>query len=256
MADKAPRVLFIDIETSPIIGYAWGAYEQNLLKILQQSHIICVAWKWLGDRDVTVKALPDFPGYKAGELDDYKLVKLVHDVLDEADVVIAHNGDKFDVKKLNARFVFHKLNAPSFYQTVDTLKVAKKHFRFDSNTLNNIGGYLLEGEKINTGGFDLWEDCMAGNAAAWTKMKRYNVRDIELLERVYIRLRPFMSAHPNLNVIADPAHKGISCPVCLSLDLMKRGFSQTRTGRRQRYQCNNCYSWSSGAFTKANVALH
>lgn len=256
MADKAPRVLFLDIETSPIVGYAWGVYEQNLLKVLQPSFIICVAWKWLGDRDVTVAALPDFPGYRPGQLNDYKLVKAVHDVLDEADIVIAHNGDKFDVKKLNARFAFHKLNAPSFYQTVDTLKVAKKHFRFDSNTLNSIGSYLTGGEKMNTGGFELWEQCMAGVPAAWAKMKRYNVRDIDLLERVYMRLRPFMTAHPNLNVIAEPARRGMSCPVCLHTDLMKRGFSNTRTGRRQRFQCNDCGSWSSGPFTKANIVLH
>lgn len=261
MANKYPHILLLDIETSPIKGYTWGVYEQNLLKILEPSKIICVSWRWIPptgrfrelNHNVGVKALPDFPGYKAGVLDDKRLVKFIWDLLDQADVVIAHNGDSFDVKKLNARFIYYNLNAPSAYKTVDTRKVAKKHFRFDNNKLDVLGDYLGEGRKVSTGGFDLWDDCINGVMKAWRKMKRYNIRDITLLERVYLRLRPFMDNHPNLNVIVEDGvkHDAFSCPACLSKNTSKRGFSITRTGRYQRYQCNDCGTWSSGGYKRA-----
>lgn len=252
---KAPRVLLIDIETSPLTGYAWTMWDANILKVLEPSKIICVAWQWLDKPDVYVKALPDYKGYKPGVIDDLALIKEIWKVLDEADVVIAHNGDSFDVKKLNSRFLFHNMQAPSAYVTIDTRKVAKKHFRFDSNALNEIGQYLGEGKKESTGGFDLWDECIRGIPAAWAKMKKYNVRDITLLERVYLRLRPFMTNHPNLNVIANPGADHMNCPACLGDHLQKRGFSITRTGRKQRFQCGDCGVWSSGAYEKANVIL-
>jgi hypothetical protein len=72
---------------------------------------------------------------------------------------------------------------------------------------------------------------------------------------VYLRLRPFMNNHPNLNVIANPNDPHAHCPACLGNDLQKRGFVITRTGRKQRFQCNDCGVWSSGPYEKAHVAL-
>lgn len=175
----------------------------------------------------------------------------VWNVLDSANIICAHHGDAFDLKKLNARFIYHGLNAPSYYETIDTKKVASKYFKFDSNSLNNLGVYLGEGKKIENGGFELWVKCIAGDKDAWNRMKDYNKQDVALLERIYLRLRPFMSNHPNLNSITENA--GENCPSCSSEDLIKRGFQPTKSGRKQRYQCNDCGSWSSGPFEKMKV---
>lgn len=256
MPSRSPRVILLDIETSPIMGYTWGTYDQNVLKVLENSKIISVAWKELHDEEVQVKALADYRGYKGGELDDEKLVRQVWDVLDTADIVIAHHGDAFDLKKLNARFIFYGLNAPSHYDTIDTLKVAKKFFAFDGNSLNALGEYLNEGKKIENGGFGLWVRCMAGDKKAWQTMKDYNAQDVILLEKVYLRLRPFMSNHPNLNlVVGDPSKDGQVCGSCLSTNTIRRGFSVLKTGRKQRYQCQDCGSWSVGAFEKTVKSL-
>lgn len=256
MYDKKPKFLFIDIETSPLLGYAWGFYEQNILKIIEHTKILSVGYKWLDDKKASVKALPDFPGYKAGVVDDRKLVEFIWKLLDEADVVCAHHGDPFDVKKINARFAYHKLNPPSWYKTIDTKKVASRYFRFDSNKLEELGNFLGEGHKIKHEGFIMWDGCMKGDPNWWKKMITYNAQDVMLLERIYMRLRPYMEGHPNLNVIANPEAKDLlTCPTCLSDDIQKRGWSITRTGRKQRYQCNDCGSWSSGPHKKANVVL-
>ena len=247
-----PKTLLIDIETSPIIGYTWGIYDQNVISVIQPVKIICAAWKFLDDKGVVVKSLSDYEGYTGGIVDDKALVTELWSVLDEADIVVAHNGDAFDIKIMNTRFIAHELNAPSEYQAVDTLKVAKKYFRFGANKLDILGKYLDEGRKKGTGGFETWVRCMEGDLKAWRTMKIYNAQDIELLERVYLRLRPFMKNHPNLNTISPIKTKSQSpvCTVCQSTNTIKRGFKVTKGGRYQRYQCNDCGSWSSGNYER------
>jgi DNA polymerase elongation subunit (family B) len=213
-----------------------------------------MGWKWLGDKKVNIRSQPDYTSYKPGTVDDKDLVTDLWKVLDEADVLIAHNGDAFDLKILNARFVANGLNAPSAYKTVDTLKVAKKYFKFNNNSLNELGQYLQEGKKAPTGGFETWTKCMAGDKEAWNRMTKYNIQDVELLERVYLRLRPFMEAHPNLNTIAPPKTKTteFACQTCQSTNTTKRGFAVTKMGRYQRFQCNSCGSWSSGSYERGS----
>lgn len=247
-----PNILLIDVETSPQIGYSWTSYDTNILGVIEPVKIICAAWKRLGEKKVHVRALPDYSDYKGGVVDDKQLIGDLWHLLDEADIVGAHNGDSFDCKVLNARFVAHGLNAPSDYKTIDTLKSAKKYFRFNNNSLNELGQYLGEGKKAPTGGFETWTKCMAGDMAAWRQMMDYNIQDIELLERVYLRLRPFIGNHPNLNTIAPPKLKPseFACQVCQSVKTMKRGFSVTKVGRYQRWQCTDCGSWSQGPYEK------
>lgn len=255
MLSKSPKICFIDIETSPIIGYTWGMYDVNVLGVIEPVKVIAVSWKWLGDSELHTRALPDYKGYRGGVVNDTDLVNDVWKVLDNADIVIAHNGDSFDIKILNARFLVAGLNPPSDYKTVDTLKVAKKYFRFNNNSLNELGGYLDEGRKTSTGGFETWLKCMAGEKEAWAQMRHYNARDVELLERVYLRLRPYINNHPNLNLIA-PRKVTLSehsCSSCQSLNTIKRGFSVTKLGRYQRYACNDCGSWSSGPYERVKA---
>lgn len=244
-----PRVLLIDIETSPITGYTWSTYQDNVLKILEPSKILSVAWKFLGEDDTYCKTLPDYPKYKKGLIEDEALVKEAWGLLDGADVVVAHHGSRFDLPKLNARFVYYDLRAPSAYQVIDTKKVASRYFRFDSNSLNNLGQYLGCGSKVQNGGFDLWVRCIAGDSQAWELMREYNIQDVVLLEKVYLKLRPYITNHPSLPLIAGVS-SGTQCPSCSSEKIQKRGFTFTKTGRKQRYQCSECGSWSSGPYEK------
>lgn len=252
-----PNIILLDVETSPQLGYTWGSYEQNVLAVLEPVKIICAAWKQLSEKKVSCKSLPDYDGYKGGVVDDTKLVLELWDVLDRADIILGHNLDSFDIKVINARFIAHGLNAPSDYKSVDTLKAAKKYFKFNNNTLNELGKYLKEGQKAPTGGFDTWLKCMAGEKVSWDRMVKYNIQDVLLLERVYLRLRPFMANHPNLNLITPDKAKKTGehlCGSCQSSDTVKRGFAITKAGRYQRWQCNNCGSWSSGLYERVQRA--
>lgn len=243
----------MDIETSPIVGYTWGTYDTSVLKVIEPSKILSVSWKWLNEEETYCKAICDYKGYKKGVVDDEKLIKEVWKLLDQADICIAHHGKKFDFPKLNARFIYYGLKAPSSYQVIDTRQVAASKFKFDSNSLNNLGTYLGLGNKIHNGGFSTWTECIDGNQEAWQLMKDYNVQDVILLEKVYLALRPYMTNHPSLSLISGSSD-GSNCPTCQSTSVMRRGFSYTRTGRKQRYQCSDCGSWSSGPFEKVKTS--
>lgn len=231
------KTLLIDIETSPLIGYAWETRETDIIKVIEPSHMLCVAYKWLNESTTHVKALPDYSGYKRDKKNDRALMLDIHKLIEQAHILVAHNGDAFDLKKLNTRFSFHGLPPPPAYKTVDTLKLARRYFKFESNKLNNLAQYLDLGSKVKHTGFDLWERCMNGDQAAWSLMKRYNKQDVVLLEKVYLKLRGWHQNHPNVNIQT----RDNACPTCGSHDYIKDGYRRNLSGVYQKYFCRNCY---------------
>lgn len=235
--------MLLDIETAPSLGWVWGKWEQNVIDFKRDWYMLSYAYKWSTEKKVTAVGLIDFPTTFASNLEnDTQLVKSLWNLLDEADIVVAHNGDSFDLAKINTRFLIHKLSPPSLYKTVDTLKIARKIFAFDSNKLDDLCHYLGLGRKLPHTGFHLWKGCMTGDPKAWAMMKKYNGHDVELLEKVYYRLRPWATTHPNVNQGAIDA-----CPKCGSKHIQHRGFSYTRFSEKQRYQCQNCFGWFEGS---------
>lgn len=231
-----PKILFLDIETFPNVAYVWGKYQQDVIRYIQEACIATYAYKWLGE-PVHAKGLPDFKGYKPGSYDDRQLVNDLWKLLDEADIVVAHNGDDFDVRMCNARFIHHGLTPPSPYKTVDTKKVASHAGRFNSNRMDDLGVYLKMGRKIKTD-FDLWEGCINGDPASWRDMIRYNKHDVVMLEKLYLKLRPWTRTHPNFAV-----RTGALCPKCNSSNVQFRGLQVTSTRQYQRFQCKDCGGW-------------
>ena len=233
------RIAFIDIETAPNLGYTWGKYEQNVIAFEQEWFLLSFAVMWDGEDTAKTYKLPDFPGYDENRSNDAQLAAKLWAVLDEADLVVAHNGDRFDIKKANARFLAHGMTPPSPFKTVDTLKLARRHFALTSNKLDDVARALGLGRKAETGGFQLWRDCMAGDRKAWAKMARYNSQDVLLLAKVYERLRPWHPTHPNIE-------QG-TCPACGSDHLMSRGVAFNGDKRVRRFQCYGCGKWMRSA---------
>ena len=234
------KIVFLDIETAPNLGWVWGKWEQNVLDNQRDWYILSYAFKRAGDRKVTTVGLIDYPAtYAADITDDTAITADLWQLLDSADIIVAHNGDKFDLAKINTRLLKHGHNPPSPYKTVDTLKIARKVFAFDSNKLDDLGRYLGIGRKLPHTGFHLWKGCMSGDPVSWAKMKKYNGHDVELLERFYYLIRKWIPSHPNVNQI-DLGN----CPKCGSDKLQRRGFSFTASRKRQRLQCQNCSGWS------------
>lgn len=242
---KTPRILIWDIETAPVLGYTWGAYEQNILWKAHDWYLLTIAWKWLGEKTVHVLGLDDFEGYDKDHGDDYPLVKHAWDLFNEADIVVAHNGVAFDTKKAKARMIVQGFDPPSRIVEVDTLKLARRHFNFTTNRLNDVCQDLGIGKKIDTGGIELWRAIVEDDdPKSWAKMKKYNKHDVELLEELYLRLRPWSDNHPNLATISDRPN---ACPKCGSeKGMVVRGYRHTAVSVRASYRCNACGGYSSG----------
>jgi uncharacterized protein YprB with RNaseH-like and TPR domain len=233
-----PRVLYFDVETAPMRGWFWDLFETNPLEVQDHWYLLSYAYKFEGEKRVTVKALPDFRSRKHGNWDDKALVTSLWRLFNEADVLIGHNGDNFDCKKANARFIFHGLTPPDPYKTIDTLKIARRHFKFDSNRLDFIGHYLGVGRKLPTSGKHLWFGCMRNDPKSWATMKKYNIQDVILLEKVYKKLRPWAKTHPDLRVY----DRADGCPKCRSTSVSKRGPSVKGNRLYQTYGCNSCHA--------------
>lgn len=233
------KILFVDIESSPSLGYVWGKWQQNVIKFEKEWDLLSFAFKWKGDRRTYAIGTNKFT--------EEQLVLRLWQLLDEADVVIAHNAIRFDIPMINSKFLEYGLTPPSPYKVVDTLRIAKRHFRLLSNKLDDLGTFLKVGNKVQHEGFELWLKCMRGEASAWRKMLQYNKQDVVLLEKVYLRLLPWASNHPNMG---DLSQQDGVCPKCESPNLTKRGFMPTRSGQKQRYCCDDCGGWSSEASIK------
>lgn len=238
-----PKVLLFDIEISPIVSYNWGLYESNAIAVVKDWQILCFAYKWLGEKKIHVIGQDDFASYKKGVNDDKNVVKKLHELFSEADIVIAHNAKKYDVKRVNTRFIFHKMAPPEPYRVIDTLSEVRKYASFSSNKLDYLSKQLGFGEKLDAGGIEIIEGCLAGNASAWKHLKRYNKVDVELLESLYLELRPWIDGHPSISIMSDMP---TTCPKCGHDQLRQGGFFATKVGKRKRYQCLSCGGWCSG----------
>jgi hypothetical protein len=183
--------------------------------------------------------------------DDKRVLKSIWKLLEEADIIIAHNAIKFDVRVLNARFILNGLKPTSPYQVIDTLQIAKKNFRFTSNRLDYLGKLFTNKGKIDTN-FDLWRGCDNGDQESLDYMLKYNKEDVNLLEEVYLELRPWMRSHPNMAIYKE-ANEEV-CPTCGSDNVIDCGEYSTPAGRFDSLRCNDCGGISRRR--KSNLSKH
>lgn len=237
---KQAKILIIDIETAPALGYVWRIWKENvgLNQLEGHGYVMSFAAKWLGDDKVVYEEQRGF--------DDKELIQKLNKLLDEADIVVAHNGDKFDLPTVRSRSAVHKLLPPSPYRTIDTLKVAKREFRFLSNKLEFLADVLGCAPKLKHAefpGFLLWKECMNGNDKAWEEMKAYNIQDVNTLEDVYLAIRPWIRNHPNLGVYQENKGERPVCPKCGKDHTHYRGYAYTNLSKFRRFVCMDCGAW-------------
>lgn len=235
-----PRVLIFDIETAPILGYVWGLWDNNvgLNQIAHDWYVLSWSAKWLGDGpNKTMYA--DQRNAKDVE-DDFKILKKIWKLLDQADVVVTQNGKRFDVKKLNARFILNGMKPPSSFRHIDTLVLAKKHFGFTSNKLAYMTDKLCtKYKKLDHGkfaGFEMWKQCLAGNLDAWKEMETYNKYDVLSLEELYTKLIVWDDTI-DFNIYNEDLANNCKCG---SSHYVKNGFVYSNTGKFQRFRCQKC----------------
>lgn len=228
----SPKLLFIDIETSPNVAYVWGLFDQNISidQIVSNGYILCASYKWRGSKKVE---------YVKVQGNEKSALKQLHKVLDEADFVVHYNGTKFDIPTMHREFLLKGMPPPSPVKQIDLLRTVRRQFRFSSNKLDHVCQRLGLGNKVHHKGMALWKGCIAGDPSSWKVMEKYNKQDVVLLEKLYDKVLPWIINHPNVS-----SYTGVSgCPKCGSLKFQKRGMQHATSRVYQRYQCSACHGW-------------
>lgn len=234
--DAKLKILILDIETAPLKSYVWGIWNQNInLKgIASEWYMLTWAAKWHNSDTIFAQRLTE---KEAINENDRRISQIIWELLDEADIVVTHNGDKFDIKRLNTRFILNGLYKPSPYKSIDTLKIARKNFNFSSNKLDYLNKQLGIKRKVTNSGMEMWIKAINGDKEALEEMMEYNIGDIDALEELYIKFKPWIKNHPHIT------EEGNACPVCGNKNLKKVG----KFGNALKYItyiCNSCKSYS------------
>lgn len=232
------RILTLDIENAPNLAYVWRLYDENVsLDLLMREHYI-LSWaaKWYGEPKIF------FASRNENSQED--MITKMHKLLDEADVVIHFNGKRHDIPFLNREFLEAGLTPPAPYKQIDLVTVVRNQFKFPSNRLVYVARSLGLGQKVEHEGYPLWVKCMNDDQKAWATMKKYNIQDVVLTEKLYNKVRPWIKNHPNIAIYNED---GLACPSCGSKQHWKKDkIAVTKQLRYELYQCRSCKTWYRG----------
>ncbi|QOC59372.1 DnaQ-like DNA polymerase III subunit [Microbacterium phage Lifes] len=227
------KIGFWDTEFTPNTGYFWGLWDQNIPPsfVKETQRMLCYGFKEYKKPTVVVDE-------RVGRRE---MLESLRDRITSVDLIVSWNGMKYDTRMANREFIKEGLTPPAPPKEIDLMRVAKSRFAFASNKLDFVAQELGVGRKVDTGGFALWEGVMAGDEASWRKMRKYQKGDVDLLEKLFEVLKPWIRMpHP----VRDLG--GLVCRNCGDTHLQSRGVQRTLQGEYPRYQCVECGTWMRG----------
>lgn len=223
---KNTKVLFLDIETKPLIKGGWGMFNQNysLEQIEEDWAIISFSCKWMDCEDVEY--------YDITQNTEVDLLYLLHDRLSQADFVVGHSLKRFDLKKIRARMIINGFPPYNKPREIDTLEIAKREFGFTSNKLAYLTQTLCKKyvksshEKFH--GYLLWKEFLKGNPEAIQEMREYNILDVLSLQELFEVLAPWDSRLPNFDLYTEE--------VLDNKEWEEDGYHYTNLGKYKKYR--------------------
>ncbi len=251
--DGKLKVLFFDIETAPLLSYIWHPITNYVSHVQQAADTFMLTWaaKWWEGEDVIANSLSS---EEALAQDDSRIVAGLADLMAEADIVVAHNGDRFDMPRLNARLMSMRQEPLGPYQTIDTLKLAKQNFNLPYYKLDYIAEFLGLGKKYKTE-FELWIDVYHGDEAAISEMLDYNIRDTVLLEEVFVEMIPYVTRLTRL--FDATTDMEIKCAFCGHTKFEQRGYYRTQASTFKKMKCMGCGKYArTRTAEKKRLAYH
>lgn len=226
-----PKILLWDLETA-----GPNSFDADL------SSVVCFGYKWLGEKQAHCLTVDQFDGWFSNKgLNDKPLLKAALKIMEEADLLVAHYGDRFDRPYFNGRCLIHGLKPPPPTNQRDTCHIAWKQFKFSSNRLQNLADILRCDQKkqrkeVPDHWPGWWLAALAGNKKAIADMADYCKQDVQTLEKVYLKLQPYDKAHPRL------VHDRNVCGLCGG-EVHYRGYAYLSENRYRRFVCTECGHW-------------
>jgi DNA polymerase elongation subunit (family B) len=248
MVKNKPIIYVIDIETSPAKVQMYGnIYEPVVVKILEFEQILSIAIRKFGENKSRYIGQNTIKGYKPGVNNDKNLLIKITEELKDADFIVGHNLDDFDVKKIKERIMFHRLPPFPEIPSLDTKKLIKSSSKLPSNKLDHVTQFLGNGGKISHNGVGLFTACADGDKKAWKVNEEYNKRDVDITYKDLEDIMPYVKL-PNTysRINAD-----INCSnvLCLSTHLTKSKLRRVTNGWKQQYQCTDCGKYTTDSKT-------
>lgn len=240
------KTLTLDIEYAPHVAHIWKCFKENIPveRLLEPAYVLCWSAKWLGESKVMSDSLS-----RSGKV---KMLKGIHKLLEEADIVITYFGKRSDIPRLYTEFLEVGLDKPSPFKQID-LFTTMGQFSFPSKKLGYIVKRLGIGEKLDNEGHPLWIKCMDGVKSAWHTMVSYNIQDTVLTEALYLRVRQWVRNHPNVAIYETNV---LVCPHCASKQFKDAGFVTTKDRWYQQFKClrSTCGAYFRGTKSLGPVA--
>lgn len=222
---QGPKVVLFDIESTSLnadFGYC-----------------LAFGWKELGRGTKIVRITADSQKVHRAP-DDRMVVRAALGVLSSADLIVSWYGKRFDVPFLQARLLYYGMGIIPPVPHVDCWEVCRSKLKLSSNRLANASDFLGLAQKTVLSG-QTWVKAAFGDKPSLKYIVDHCKRDVDVLEQAYLRLRPLVSQHPNLNLITGTG----GCPVCGG-SVQSRGWTIASLRRSRRYQCIKCGHWSRG----------
>jgi RNase_H superfamily len=237
---KSLKILIFDLELLPNSGFFYDRFSDFGIpqQFIRKTKALCaIGYKWFGDDEVTVLATKK-------PYEDYDILKKFAPIWEQADYVVAHNGDAFDIKALGARYKYHNLPPLPPVASIDTLRLARQKWGqfLNGNGLDHLAEMAGLGRKLKIDA-SLWVRCAEGDKAAMAEMIEYNRQDVNLLELVFADMLSTVKHKINHNLFIDSPVK--VCKTCGHDDLEHKGYELTAATYRHRYRCKACNSWST-----------
>ena len=240
--NRLPKILIFDLETSPMEGYFWGLFKQrpSIAQVKKDWSILCWCAKWLFEPEIIGQSVT---WKEAHNREDKSIIKGLWDLIEEADIVVAHNGDNFDVRVMNARYIVNGLGPNTPFKSIDTRKVSSKNFRHASHKLEWLCKRLDVKRKKNPQGYELWTECVDGKKTvarkALDQMMAYCKDDVGALEDLFIELSPWVKGI-NAGVYAEADQEICPNPACGSIDVEFMGYYTTTVSKFRSFRCRDC----------------
>ena len=245
MTNPPLKLLTWDIET----GAGVNGFKSNL------SVALTIGYKWAHEKKARCLSVLDYGDLKEKKIQDWdtEMLREFHEIMCEADATITHYGTRFDKKYLTGRMVIKGLPPFPPIKHYDTWQMAKTIMVMDSNRLGNLTKNLdLVNQKQSNGWPHWWMEVGRSPHTEVKKMIPYCIGDVMATEELFFRLLPYMKGGGREHIINDDRP---TCTKCGSDKLQKRGRHVTTTGIFQRFQCQNCGSWSRDA-TKLSTSKY
>lgn len=266
------RTLVYDIETLPLTGRFFGLGKQvvrhgQLLGGSNMTQIICIQYKWVGDKNT--KVLTWNP---SKDKDSSRIIDEFGKLVEKADVVIGKNNKRFDDKHINAHRMINGQEPMPWWRLIsdDLEQQMRRYFNFPSQSLDYISDLMGLGGKDKTE-FRDWvnideyfkvltcrregmseaditvmcrvmykkkkTDIIRNGKASLKVMTEYGKKDVDDTEAIYLRVLPYCTFKHRKGEDLD------YCEHCEKITDNKpeRNAKQLICGTwRQRWRCAEC----------------